>query len=74
MTIEEGITGRMRERLILPRPTSADYEQKDRIVGSGRGGLVARPAPVPAWSVAPGRPRFSPDDKQQPPGGVPCLP
>lgn len=24
-------------------------------------------------SVA-GRPRFSPDDKQQPPGGVPCLP
>lgn len=71
MAIEEGITERVRERLILPRPTSADYEQKDRIVGSGRGGLLARPAAVPAWPVAPG---FPPDDKQQPPGGVPCLP
>lgn len=68
---EKASQGRLRERLILPTPTSADHKQKDRIVGSGRGGLGGQTRGCPSVMTGLiGSPRFSPDDKQQLPGGV----
>ncbi|KAG8161586.1 hypothetical protein KVR01_008573 [Diaporthe batatas] len=45
---EKASQGWLRERLILPRPTSVDYEQKDRIVGSGRGGFGGQTGGCPS--------------------------
>lgn len=45
------------------------HEQKDRIVGSGRGGLGGQTRGCRSVTGLIGSPRFSPDDKQQLPGG-----